>query len=56
MYLIWLWKGQCFSWSFIAVKSHHEHSNSCKGKHLLGAGLQFRGLVHYRHGGKHGSR
>ena len=24
-------------------------------KHLIGAGLQFRGLVHCHHGGKHGS-
>ena len=23
-------------------------------KHLIGAGLQFRGLVHYHHGRKHG--
>jgi hypothetical protein len=39
----------------IAVKRHHEHGNSYKGKHLIGAGLQFRGLVHYHHGRKHGS-
>ena len=26
-----------------------------KGKHLVGAGLQFSSLVHYHHGGKHGS-
>jgi hypothetical protein len=25
-----------------------------KGKHFIGAGLQFRGLVRYHHGGKHG--
>ena len=34
---------------FIAVMTHHDH----EGKHLVGAGLQFRGLVHYHHGGKH---
>jgi len=28
--------------------------NCYKGKHLIGAGLLFRGLVHYHHGGKHG--
>ena len=39
----------------IAVKRHHEHGNSYKGKHLIGAGLQFRGLVHYHHGRKRGS-
>lgn len=34
---------------FIAVKRHHDHSNSYKGKHLIGAGLQFEGLVHCYH-------
>jgi hypothetical protein len=29
--------------------------NSYKGQHLIGAGLQFRGSVHYHHGRKHGS-
>lgn len=37
----------------IAMKRHH--SNSYKGKHLIMAGLQFRGLVCYCHGRKHGS-
>ena len=37
----------------IAVKRHHDHSNSYKGKHLTGAGLQFRDLVNYHHGRKH---
>jgi hypothetical protein len=27
-----------------------------KRKHLIGAGSEFTGLVHYYHGGKHGSR
>jgi hypothetical protein len=26
-----------------------------KEKHFIGAGLQFRGLVHYYHGGQHDS-
>ena len=39
----------------ITVKGHHDHGNRYKGKHLTGAGLQFRSLVHYCHGGKHGS-
>jgi hypothetical protein len=39
----------------IAVKRHQNHANSHKETHLIGAGLQFRGLVHYHHGGKHGS-
>ena len=30
------------SWTFIAVKNHHDHSNSYKEKHLIGAGLQFQ--------------
>lgn len=28
--------GNCLSQYSIAVKRHHEHSNSYKGKHLLG--------------------
>ena len=36
------------------MKRHHGHCNSLK-EHLIGAGLQFRGLVHYLvHGRKHG--
>jgi hypothetical protein len=38
----------------IALKRHHDHSNSYRGKHLIGAGLQFRDVVHYHHGQKHG--
>ena len=37
------------------MKRHHDQGNSYKGKHLIGAGLQFRGSVHYHHGRKHGS-
>jgi hypothetical protein len=44
----------CLFVFFIAVKRHHDHNNSYKGKHLIGAGLQFRDSVHYHHGGKHG--
>ena len=40
---------------FAAMKRHHDHGNSYERKHLVGAGLQFRGLVHYLHGVKHGS-
>jgi hypothetical protein len=36
------------------VKRLHDHSNSFKEKHLIGADLPFRGLDHYHHGGKHG--
>jgi hypothetical protein len=39
----------------IAMKRHHDHGNSYKGNHLIGAGLQFRASVHYHHVGKHGS-
>ena len=45
---------QCLNHCFIAMKRYHDHSNSDKGKNLVGAGLQFRGLVHCHHGGKHG--
>jgi hypothetical protein len=27
---------------------------SSKGKYFTGAGLEFRGLIHYHHGRKHG--
>ena len=37
------------------MKRHHDHGKSYKEKHLIGAGLQFRGAVHYQHGRKHGS-
>jgi hypothetical protein len=32
----------------------HDNSDSYKCQHLIGAGLQFRGLVHYHHRGKYG--
>ena len=37
------------------VKRNRDHSNSYKGKHVTGAGLQFRGLVHYPRIWKHDS-
>ena len=33
-----------------AVKRHHDHNNSYKGKHLIGVPYCFRGLAHYHHG------
>ena len=39
----------------IAVKKQHDQGNSYKGQYFIGAGLQFSDLVHYHHGGKHGS-
>ena len=33
----------------IVIKIHHNHSNSYKRKHLIGTGLQFGCLVHYKH-------
>ena len=36
------------------MKKHHDHSNSYKRKHLIGAGLQFRSLVHCHHGREYG--
>jgi hypothetical protein len=38
----------------VVVKIHHDYNNSYKGKYLTGAGLQFKGLVHYCNSGKHG--
>jgi len=38
----------------IAVRRHHDHGNSYKKKHLIEAGLWFRGLVHRHHGREHG--
>jgi hypothetical protein len=38
------------------MKRHHDHSNSYKGNHLIGAGVQFQGSIHYQHDGEHGSR
>jgi hypothetical protein len=35
---------------FIAMKRHHDHRNSYEGKHFIGDGLQFSGLIHYHHG------
>ena len=34
----------------IAVMRHPDHSNFYEGKYLIGAGLQFRVLVHYHYG------
>jgi hypothetical protein len=50
---IWMWLGDIAQWGFIAMKRHHDHGNSYKGKHLIGAGSEFRGLVHCHHGGRH---
>ena len=37
------------------MKRHHDHDNSYKRKHLIGAVLIFRVLGHYPHRLKHGS-
>ena len=34
----------------IAMKRFHDHGNSHEGKHLIGASLQFGGLICYYHG------
>lgn len=36
------------------MQRHHDQGNSYKGKYLIGAGSEFRGLFHFHHGGKHG--
>jgi hypothetical protein len=38
--------------NLVAVERHPNHNNSYKGKHLIGDGLEFRGLVHCQ-GKKH---
>ena len=50
------------SLGFIAVKRPHDHGNSYKGKHFIGAGLQFqrsRSLLSWweawLHAGRHGA-
>ena len=37
------------------MKRHSDHNNSDKGKRLVVAGLQLRGLVSYSHGREHGN-
>ena len=37
------------------MKRHYDCGNSYKGKHFIGAGLQFRRLVHCHHERKHGA-
>lgn len=36
------------------MKRPHDHSNYYKGKHFIGAGLQFQRSSPLNHGGKHG--
>ena len=38
---------------FYGCEGTHDLGNSYKGEHFIGAGLQFRALDHYCHGGKH---
>ena len=50
-----LWVGYCLRVS-MAVKRHHDHSSSYKGKQFIVVDhLQFRGSVHYPHGRESGS-
>jgi hypothetical protein len=46
----------------IAVKRHHDQGNPYRGKHLIGAGLQFQGFSPlsswwdtWQHAGRHGA-
>ena len=45
----------CLSQGSVAVKKLMTTATPIKENISLGAVLQFRGLVYYRHGGKHGS-
>jgi hypothetical protein len=43
----------------IAMKRHHDHSNSYKGKQLIRAGFQFQRfslLLSWQHADRHGAR
>lgn len=42
-----MWVQQCLSLGFITVNIKHDQGNSYKGKQLIGAGLQFTGLIYY---------
>lgn len=46
-------KNNCLRVS-IAMKKDHNHGSPYKEKHLTRVSLQFRGFIHYHHGGKHG--
>lgn len=35
------------------MKIIYDHGNTYKGKHSIGADLQFKALVHYHHGREH---
>ena len=39
--------------NIVSELRHHYHGNYYKGKSLIGADLQFRGLVYYHNGRKH---
>lgn len=43
----------CLTQCSIAVKREHDYRDSYKGKHLIGAGLLYKGVVHCHHGGEH---
>lgn len=43
----------CLKQRSITVKRFHDHSDSYKGKYLIGPSLQFRVLVYNRHDWKH---
>jgi hypothetical protein len=46
--------GHCLSWGFQGCAKTMPMAALIKEKHLTGAGLQFRGWVHYGRGRKHG--
>lgn len=51
-----LWKWAILGRVSSAVKRHHGHGHSSKGKHSAGAGLQSRGSAHCHRGGTGWSR
>ena len=44
----------CLSQGFYCCEDTSCHNYSYEGQHVIAAGLQFRGLVCYHHGGKQG--
>ena len=45
----------CLNYGFFAVKDTTTKATLTKEKHFTGMAYSFRDLVHYPHGGKHGS-
>lgn len=54
-FILFIVQGYCLSW-FGFLKKHCDHSNSYKESLIEVACLQFRGSIHYHHGGERDCR